>query len=484
MMQVNLFTYNFKKISKPILFICFFIICFFSIQQLFIPYNIRLKRWYSFYEIPKNNLDIVFLGSSHSYTTYYSEMIDNKLKINSFNMASNSQHLDQLYFNLKEILKYQKPKIVFIELFSLSGNTRNDKGSYFVYDNLDGQKFSFNKITSILSYRKKEHRLITLFPLIRSHLDWKDPNKLFNNIYKKYKDENSLKTFTGFQRTQSEMDEEITKKYLSEKKTDYKNFNISDFNKNYLIKIRELSKKHNFKVIYLYSPMYGDFINPNYQTKYNKFKEIANLYADDLLDFNLIGKSIGMNERWFENGYINYQHTSFYGAKKITEYIINYLQKNYTFNNREKEKYWDLKNSDLKNIGYEQKIGENFELLPNIKIKEIIYTPQNKNSGLLEIRFSKDSDISKLKEYNLKIHSSPKNKSDKKFVKSFQNWDIGNIQKNLKSNEEYFYINRNVNPIINNYILNIALFQIKKDKNNKVIGYPNFGNQLYIDFNI
>lgn len=168
-----------KKILKINLFIIFFILIFFSIQKIFIPYNIRIKRWESFYQLPKNTLDIVFLGSSHSDTTYYPEMVDNKLKINSFNMVSNSQYIDQLYFNLKEILKYQKPKIVFIELFSLGIDSKNRKGDWFIYDNLDGQKFSLNKINSVLAYRKKEDRINSLFPLIRFHQDWKDEKNYF-----------------------------------------------------------------------------------------------------------------------------------------------------------------------------------------------------------------------------------------------------------------------------------------------------------------
>ena len=154
-MQVSLSIYNFKKILKGIFFILIFIFLFQKLNFMFRPYNIRIKRWEAFYKVPKNKLDIVFLGSSHSYTTYYPEMIDSSLKINSFNMASNSQQIDQLYFNLKEILKYQKPNIIFIELFSLAGNSRDNKGNWFVYDNLDGQKISLNKLDAILNYRKK-----------------------------------------------------------------------------------------------------------------------------------------------------------------------------------------------------------------------------------------------------------------------------------------------------------------------------------------
>ena len=216
---------------------------------MFRPYNIRIKRWEACYKVPKNKLDIVFLGSSHSYTTYYPEMIDSSLKINSFNMASNSQQIDQLYFNLKEILKYQKPNIIFIELFSLAGNSRDNKGNWFVYDNLDGQKISLNKLDAILNYRKKEDRRNSLFPLIRNHNDWKKIEVIEKTLSEFKKDEKSRKNFREFERVQSESGEEVKNKYITEKKSDYSNFKISDFNatyNNFHTKPANVSYNYNF----------------------------------------------------------------------------------------------------------------------------------------------------------------------------------------------------------------------------------------------
>lgn len=477
-MQVSLSICNFKKILKGIFFILIFIFLFQKLNFMFRPYNIRIKRWEAFYKIPKNELDIVFLGSSHSYTTYYPDMIDSGLKINSFNMASNSQQIDQLYFNLKEILKYQKPKIVFVELFSLAGDSKNNEGNWFVYDNLDGQKFSLNKLKTVLAYRKKIDRLNSLFPLLRSHNDWKKIKNIRETI-RNFKNDKDIERFRGFEKVQSEMEIGVKNQYLTELKDDYKIFYISEFNKNYLKKIRQLSEKYNFKIIYVYSPMYRDFINPNYQNKYKHFVNIANLYADDLLDFNVIGKKIGMSERWFENGYTTIQHTSFYGARKITEYVIDYLNKNYTLKSRESEKYWQERNR-RKNIGYEQKVASNLELMNEIKIKEIVYVPENENKGILEVRFNQNEVIKEIEDYRLKIHALPINKEEKKFLKNgYQNWDM---EIKLKKDKDYFYINREIDPQLQEYNLNIALYKIKKDKNNKVIGYPNFGNQLNIEF--
>lgn len=332
-----------KKIIKIFIFIVLFLFLINVIGKILTPYNSRIKRWDSFYSIPKNELDTIFLGSSHSYATYYPRMLDNLLEINSFNMASNSQQMDQLYFNLKEILKYQKPKIVFIELFSLGGNSKKNPGNWFVYDNLNGQKLSLNKIESILEYRPSKDRINSLIPLIQNHESWKNLKRTMWNIKERYINVRKVSEWDGYERIKSEMTEEIAEKYRKDKKQDYKNFQVSKFNIDYLEKIKKLSEVYNFKIIYVYSPMYREVINENYYIKHNKFKEIADKYADDFLDFTIIGKELGMDERWFENGYTGYQHTSFYGSRKITEYVGEYLKKEYKFNSRKDEKYWKEK---------------------------------------------------------------------------------------------------------------------------------------------
>ena len=52
----------------------------------------------------------------------------------------------------------------------------------------------------------------------------------------------------------------------------------------------------------------------------------------------------------------------------------------------------------------------------------------------------------------------------------------------LKKDRDYYYIYREIDPKLREYILNITLYQIERDKDNKIIGYPNFGEQLYIEF--
>lgn len=128
-MEENLYTSNSKKkfnfiYIKAILFVILLVpvIKFLgdkyvvaSTENLINTYN--EKRWEEFYLLPKNSLDIVFLGSSHSYCTFDPEVFDTELGTSSFQMGMPLQHLDTSYYTLLEVLNYQKPQLVVLEVY-------------------------------------------------------------------------------------------------------------------------------------------------------------------------------------------------------------------------------------------------------------------------------------------------------------------------------------------------------------------------------
>ncbi|MGL4790777.1 MAG: hypothetical protein ACRCW1_05135, partial [Anaerotignaceae bacterium] len=75
------------------------------------------QRFKEFYETEKNTLDMVFIGSSHSYCTFDPSIIDEGLNTNSWQMGTPNQLPSTTYYVLKEIYNYQTPKTVVMELY-------------------------------------------------------------------------------------------------------------------------------------------------------------------------------------------------------------------------------------------------------------------------------------------------------------------------------------------------------------------------------
>jgi len=79
-------------------------------------------RWNEFYDIPNNTLEVLFLGSSHSYRCYNPTVFDSITSYHSFNLGSSLQTITTSYFVLNEALKWQKPEIVFLDVFPFTLN--------------------------------------------------------------------------------------------------------------------------------------------------------------------------------------------------------------------------------------------------------------------------------------------------------------------------------------------------------------------------
>ena len=123
-MRENSYISNFKIITRLIIFIIVVTVifsCFGKKYKQAADLNVvnayTKSRFDDFYALEKDSLDMVFVGSSHSYCTFDPERIEKYTGLKSFQMGTPLQHADTTYYELKEIFKYQKPRFVVMELY-------------------------------------------------------------------------------------------------------------------------------------------------------------------------------------------------------------------------------------------------------------------------------------------------------------------------------------------------------------------------------
>ena len=80
-----------------------------------------------FYDEPKNSIDVLVLGSSNAYTAIIPNVIYNEYGITSYVLGSSVQRMWISYYYLEEALKYQKPKVVALEVFCAKFPTLNNE---------------------------------------------------------------------------------------------------------------------------------------------------------------------------------------------------------------------------------------------------------------------------------------------------------------------------------------------------------------------
>ncbi len=311
-MQDNLYTSNFKLNIKFIIKIIIFIICLIpTIIFIGIKYSsastenvinkFNQKRFEEFYSLPKNSLDMVFLGSSHSYCTFDPKIFDNKLNTNSFQMGMPLQHPDSTYYTLKEVLNYQNPKVVVME----------------IYWDLLKNDFELNQVKTLFQVLKNEN---LKKEYIKEHFPLDEKLKYKNNILKYQEDyfaykgneyKNKIKNKFNLKdkenKKQQGIEEYRSKGYVycdykmlkdeydktnQFKGLDGKTFNLSKKQKNFLLKIINLCKENNIKLIFVTAPIANvsiDYIK-NYNLIYEKILNFTNENNIFYVDYNLINK--------------------------------------------------------------------------------------------------------------------------------------------------------------------------------------------------
>lgn len=105
-----------KIVSKSLLLTIVFIACFFSLREIF--YNHEAETGKSFHALPLNSLDIIALGSSHAQYSFDPALIYKDSGLYAYNLGSACQPLEVSLQMLKEAFKTQKPKMVFLEMFT------------------------------------------------------------------------------------------------------------------------------------------------------------------------------------------------------------------------------------------------------------------------------------------------------------------------------------------------------------------------------
>jgi hypothetical protein len=170
-----------KEIVKTIVLLLIFLVGLLSLNYLLIP-NANKTRWSSFYNLPDDTIDMLFIGSSHSFAGFVPMVFNETLKLDSYHIGMAGTSIEQAYFMLVEALKTQKPRIVVIELFSIRPIKANSDETRFIHSAFDGMKLSKNKIEAVNSNVSAGKRFEYFFHIDKYHTFWKDKDLkiLFN----------------------------------------------------------------------------------------------------------------------------------------------------------------------------------------------------------------------------------------------------------------------------------------------------------------
>lgn len=355
MIYKNLFIFNFKewkKYGKRLLkVICAVVLCSVLTDGLNYMYvNAEQDAWnrivwHNYYE-EKENIDYLYLGSSHVYLSLNPVRLDELNGKNNFNLATSSQRLNGSYYLLREADKEHDLEHVFVELYYQYTIGRHGRflseraGRMTNWRNTDYMKNSLNRLEYMLSMSTSEYYVDSFFPFvryreklfdldyIRKQIAYKKSEDYLNYSYmsergeyaEEYRDKgyyystvelqpNSLMCVCDGEKWESEPMTEEAEKYLRD--------------------IIEYCQDKGIKVTFFSAPMYDLQLLQaewygGYDTYVKQVQSIVAEYGVDYYDFNLC-KETYLPMQGLED-YRDLHHLNSKGAEKFTEVFYQVMQ--------------------------------------------------------------------------------------------------------------------------------------------------------------
>lgn len=411
-----------KNFIKSICFVIIFIILFVNITNLlkdkrvYFPWD-TTRKVEGFYNEDKNSLDVIFIGSSHAFMGLNPAVFWDEFGVPSYMFGANEQPFWISYYYIKEVLKYQKPKAIVLDVLyaAIDVDIRNDEkgkeNERYIKEgsnrrNLDGLKFSKNKIEAIIASIPKDERASYIVELMKYNKKWKSINKASFN-YLNYKGKNPYKGYTP------SFDSAYKMKSLDVIS------NFSDKSLEYLNKIIELSKHENFNLVLVKIPY-----NLSEEAKglYNKVADIAKENNIPFINYNNLHDEIDFKPEI--DLLPDCSHLNSFGAEKVSRHLAKYLIENYNLEDKRNNPAYNDWNECTQY--YKQKVN-NWELSQETDIYN--YLDKLNNPNYIVILSARDAFTNSLNEDILNKLKAIGVKSD---IKDKHRWSYISVLSNNK----------------------------------------------------
>lgn len=297
------------------------------------------KRFEDFYALPQNSLNMVFIGSSHSYCTFDPELFDSHFATSSYQMGTPLQHLDTSYYELQEIYRTQTPDVVVLETY---------------WDVLD-DRFEMKQANSFFEVLQneelKKEYIKKVFPLSEKIKYYLLPIRFQQDYFAYQANEISKKIEQTYDVQKKKIQYQEGEEYYRSKGYVYCNMGMlpGEYNETnrfrgldgkewemdktqagYVKKIAELCKQKGSELVMVTAPIAlvsMDYIK-NYDKIHQKMAALAEEVHANYIDYNIVNQQIGMltNDNFRDDAHLNDS-----GVQIVDKHFIRWLTENTLF---------------------------------------------------------------------------------------------------------------------------------------------------------
>ena len=335
-MRHRLFIFNSNSKVRSVIWICLFLVMVLVAMNLLankMEVKDSEKKYYDYFNT-KDEIDVVFLGTSHMIDGILPTILYEKYGITSYNLANHGELMPTSYWVLQNALQYHTPKVVVIDLFVV-----NAEGAYynkaFSHCSLDAFPLTSIKLEAIWDlFNDNETRMEFINNFNTYHSRWNEAFTLGDMSY--IPQYGGAELLIGAEPIPSPLtigtvvDETMTEGML------------------YFEKILDFCDRRGIQVVCTNLP-YSGFEEKIGATNYAK--QILKERNTPCIDFQLDADIIGLN---LNADFRDSHHLNVAGAAKATNYVGEFLRERYFSDNVEKNSlnYEDLCRKARSDIEY------------------------------------------------------------------------------------------------------------------------------------
>lgn len=263
----------------------------------------------SLYAQPKNSIDVLLVGNSHSGINIDTATLYDEYGIAAYNLWGGVQPLWNSYYNILEALKTQHPKLIVLEVMAATSDYEYSEEQTQI-KNTAGMRLSANKLNAVAASAPEDRRLNLLlgFPLYHGRFD-----ELTAEDFKHFPWSEGLENFKGSTlrygvgRYEHVGVDEITE--LSP---------IMDKELDYLTRIIALCKSEDIPLLLLKTPSVERTATQPYLNSVAVLAEENDL---EFINMNLMDAELDITEAdWSLDAHLNAD-----GARKISRWLGEYF---------------------------------------------------------------------------------------------------------------------------------------------------------------
>lgn len=285
------------------------------------PTKIRMRDFYEH----KSNIDMLFLGSSHTYNGFDPFIFDDALHVDSFNLGSPGQNPTTTYYVLEEVLRVgHSPRLIVIETYwkTLTSDYTEYESASNVFHNM---KFSRTKLAMFWSACEFPSSLKLLSRVVKNRQVTVDCLMLLaKRLLRRKIAETARYAGKGYVEGLST----VSKAELENNEFKNAKYNMNQHRLYFLGKTIDHAKEQGIQVVLVSTPISPTaFVDvQGYEAIYNTIRKTADKHGVEYIDYNMLNSELGM---FRDENFMDDDHLNKSGAEILGEHLGKLLVSTY-----------------------------------------------------------------------------------------------------------------------------------------------------------